>query len=85
MRALGRRALTATAVGLLLVAGCTAGGPRRQPPDREPPAPVSTAPSLPATSLQPGPAPLAARRTGSSAWSGMATRTPTSRPSGPAA
>jgi hypothetical protein len=46
-------------VGLLLVAGCTAGGPRRQPPDREPPAPVSTAPSLPATSLQPGPAPLA--------------------------
>jgi hypothetical protein len=59
MRALGRRALTATAVGLLLVAGCTAGGPRRQPPDREPPAPVSTAPSLPATSLPPGPAPLA--------------------------
>jgi hypothetical protein len=46
-------------VGLLLVAGCTAGGPRRQPPDREPPAPVSTAPSLPATSLPPGPAPLA--------------------------
>jgi hypothetical protein len=59
MRAPGRRALTATAVGLLLVAGCTAGGPHRQPPDREPPAPVSTAPSLPATSLRPGPAPLA--------------------------
>jgi hypothetical protein len=50
----GRRALTATVVGLLLMAGCTAGGPRRQPP-----APVTAAPSLPAASLRPGPPPSA--------------------------
>jgi hypothetical protein len=47
-----RRVLTATVVGLLLVAGCTAAGPRR-----EPPAPINSAPPLPVTSTPPGPPP----------------------------
>jgi hypothetical protein len=46
----GRRALTATVAGLLVMAGCTAGGPR---PD--PPAAVTSAPTLPAASRPPGP------------------------------
>jgi hypothetical protein len=32
MGTLGRRALTATVLSLLLMAGCTAGGPRQDPP-----------------------------------------------------
>jgi hypothetical protein len=43
----GRRLLTATVVGLLLAGGCTAVGPRRQPPDRVPPGTPEPAPALP--------------------------------------
>jgi hypothetical protein len=51
----GRRALTVAVVGLLLMAGCTAGS-REAPPA---PTRVTAAPSLPATSVPPGPAPPA--------------------------
>jgi hypothetical protein len=62
-----RRALTAAAIGLLLMAGCTAGGPRERAPD-----PGTSAPSLPATSLPPGPPPSArgAKRVLGVVWHG---------------